>query len=86
MSLLRLKTEPLCRICSQQGFVAPATVTDHIRPHKGDKELFFDASNLQALCKPCHDGLKAQIEAHGYHRATGEDGWPIDPNHPVNKR
>jgi 5-methylcytosine-specific restriction protein A len=86
MSRLQLKLNPLCKICTQQGQFSPATVTDHIIPHKGDEVLFFDTTNLQSLCKTCHDTLKAQIEAHGYHRAVGEDGWPIDINHPINRR
>lgn len=45
-----LERHPLCNICG-----APATVVDHIVPHKGDKELFWDINNHQALCKHCHD-------------------------------
>ncbi|MGN8738508.1 HNH endonuclease signature motif containing protein [Bilifractor sp. HCP3S3_D3] len=33
----------------------PATVVDHIVPHRGDPKLFWDRSNWQALCKRCHD-------------------------------
>lgn len=32
-----------------------ATVVDHIIPHRGNKDLFWDESNWQALCKKCHD-------------------------------
>lgn len=31
-----------------------ATDVDHIVPHRGDMRLFWDASNLQALCHGCH--------------------------------
>ena len=34
---------------------APASVVDHIKPHKGDYDLFWDEANHQALCKRCHD-------------------------------
>lgn len=27
---------------------------DHIRDHRNDPKIFFDRSNLQALCKSCH--------------------------------
>jgi len=40
--------------------VAPATVVDHIEPHKGDEELFYDINNLQSLCKSCHDRKTAK--------------------------
>lgn len=33
---------------------AAATEVDHVRPHRGDPDLFWDADNLQSLCKPCH--------------------------------
>lgn len=45
-----LRAHPLCAKCGR-----PATVVDHIRPHRGDKVLFWDKSNWQSLCKPCHD-------------------------------
>ena len=32
-----------------------ATVVDHITPHQGNQNLFWDTNNWQALCKPCHD-------------------------------
>ncbi|WP_338021838.1 AAA family ATPase [Aquabacter cavernae] len=37
---------------------APATVVDHIAPHRGDQALFWDKGNWQPLCKPCHDRAK----------------------------
>lgn len=46
---------PFCVRCRQQGRLTPATVVDHIIPHRGDQKLFWDESNWQALCKPCHD-------------------------------
>ena len=49
-----LQRNPLCVACSQQGRVTAASVVDHITPHKGDKQLFWDSDNWQALCKPCH--------------------------------
>jgi len=41
--------------CERKGHVIPATVVDHIIPHRGDETLFWDESNWQALCKKCHD-------------------------------
>ncbi|MCX4686775.1 HNH endonuclease [Kitasatospora purpeofusca] len=48
--------EPLCAA----GCGAPATVVDHIRPHRGDEALAFDRDNLQAMCKSCHDAKTAR--------------------------
>ena len=46
---------PLCVECSKVNIIEPATVVDHIVPHRGDKRLFWDKSNWQSLCKRCHD-------------------------------
>jgi len=46
----QLNADPVCAICG-----APATVVDHIIRHRGDKTKFYDVTNLQSLCKRCHD-------------------------------
>jgi len=53
-----LKRHPLCEECMRNGKYTKytqATVVDHITPHRGNMELFWDESNWQSLCKPCHD-------------------------------
>lgn len=55
-----LSTHPDCIQCQHQGRVIAATVVDHIRPHKGDDELFWDPGNWQALCKAHHDQKTAK--------------------------
>jgi 5-methylcytosine-specific restriction enzyme A len=40
---------PVCVKCGQ-----PATHVDHIIPHKGDRRLFWNPSNWQALDAKCH--------------------------------
>ena len=52
---LFLKRHPLCQRCLKYGKITPATVVDHIVPHRGDMLLFWDQENWQALCKECHD-------------------------------
>lgn len=42
-------------------------VCDHIQPHRGNERLFWDLSNLQCLCKPCHDRLKQRQEQSSLH-------------------
>ncbi len=58
-----LKSNPLCVMCLRQNRAIPATVVDHVRPHKlkealkgGNKEeiakaqkLFWDKTNWQPL-------------------------------------
>jgi len=50
-----LRRYPLCRHCEDRGVVRPATVVDHIKPHRGDYKLFWDQSNWQGLCVECHN-------------------------------
>ncbi|CAH0435486.1 HNH endonuclease [Clostridium neonatale] len=50
-----LKVNPLCVKCRKEDKLTKATVVDHIKPHRGDKNLFWDQSNWQSLCKTCHD-------------------------------
>lgn len=50
-----LKVNPLCVHCREKGNLNKATAVDHIKPHRGDKTLFWDESNWQPLCKKCHD-------------------------------
>jgi len=50
-----LKAHPLCVECLKRDETTAATVVDHITPHKGDRQLFWDPTNHQALCKPDHD-------------------------------
>ena len=50
-----LRRNPLCVECLKEKRLAPATVVDHIIPHRGDMRLFWDENNWQPLCKACHD-------------------------------
>lgn len=73
-----LRNNPLCVFCEEEGRAEPATVVDHIKPHKGDKTLFYDVSNWQGLCAPHHDKTKQAMEKNEERIATGIDGWPIN--------
>lgn len=72
-------------MCSAMGRVTSATVVDHIVPHRGNNELFWDKSNWQALCKPCHDRHKQRLEKSGTEVGCGLDGVPIDKTHHWNR-
>jgi hypothetical protein len=83
-SASQLRLEPLCAFCREQGRVEPATLADHVEPHKGDWNAFA-TGELQSLCATCHNRTKREIELHGFHSALGLDGWPRDKNHPANR-
>lgn len=50
-----LQAHPLCAECLRNGRYTAATVVDHIIPHRGDMNLFWDERNWQSLCRDCHD-------------------------------
>jgi 5-methylcytosine-specific restriction enzyme A len=80
----------LCSSCKLKGKLERATEVDHIRSHNGDTKLFWDESNWQGLCKPCHSektrreqniklGKKSRIGA------CDVTGMPTHPDHPWNR-
>lgn len=68
----RLRLEVLDRddwTCRQTGVLLtsepnrPNSATvDHIEPHRGDPDLFWDPGNLQSVAKSWHDRDKQRIE------------------------
>ena len=60
-----LASHQTCAECRRQGRLTIAVIVDHITPHKGDMALFWDPTNWQPLCKPCHDRKTA----------TEDGGW-----------
>jgi 5-methylcytosine-specific restriction protein A len=72
-----LAEHPLCVYCMGMGKVTPATVVDHIIPHRGDMDLFWDEGNWQALCSPHHDSTKKREEHKGSSIGCDEHGNPL---------
>ena len=50
-----LADHPLCVDCRAAGHTVLAEVVDHIKPHRGDKVLFWDVNNWQGLCYSHHN-------------------------------
>lgn len=76
-----------CGVILKRGVSHPhSAVVHHIKPHKGDLDLFFNLDNLQSVCWEHHSGIIQSIENRGFDVTIGPDGWPIDPNHPGVKR
>jgi 5-methylcytosine-specific restriction protein A len=48
-----------------------AVLTDHVVPHKDNRVLFWESTNHQSLCKPCHD-RKTATEDGGFGNQAGE--------------
>lgn len=57
-----------CARCGRIEADTARLVADHKVPHRGDERLFWDADNLQCLCKACHDGVKQAEEQASLHQ------------------
>lgn len=66
-----LARHPLCAECQRQGRVTPANTVDHIIPHRGDPERFWDQDGWQPLCAPCHSRKTAAEDGGFGNRRTG---------------
>ncbi|MBN8972933.1 MAG: HNH endonuclease [Rhizobiales bacterium] len=53
---------PLCLGCEAEGRISVATVVDHVLPHRGDMDLFWDATKWQPACDFHHNVVKQQLE------------------------
>ncbi len=50
-----VRNEPLCRPCAEARFTVGAEHIDHIEPVHLAPERFWDRTNLQPLCRDCHE-------------------------------
>lgn len=91
-----------CIECQKLGMLNPGTMRmdgsretnrrriglriDHIIPHRGDQQRFWDRSNWQQLCADHHDIVKQRLEQQGaaIKGAVGLDGRPKG-DHPWNR-
>jgi 5-methylcytosine-specific restriction endonuclease McrA len=81
-----LQQYPFCVLCLVRGDVNKGAdemhidtqrnlVVDHITPHRGDADLFWDTDNWQTLCRcPCHDVVKQRHEQQG---KTADDWYAM---------
>jgi len=53
-----LKRIPYCANCGEHEN-DPALEIHHVKPPRGDEELFFDGNNLIPVCPACHKRLTA---------------------------
>src|SRR5690242_4066281 len=65
--VVALARDPICKICNRY----PSTVVDHIKPHRGNWDLFTDLNNCQGLCEHCHN-VKTAKEDGGFGNAQQE--------------
>jgi 5-methylcytosine-specific restriction protein A len=70
-----LRTNPLCVLCKVDGFFTRAVEVDHVIPlHQGGKD---DATNLQSLCRECHERKTRTDLGQRERKTIGLNGWPL---------
>lgn len=55
-----LQQHPLCVTCLAEERTEPSTLVDHVIPHRGNMQLFWDPENWQAQCASCHSKKTAK--------------------------
>lgn len=60
-----LRSHPLCEECRSHGRLTPARIVDHIIPLRERLDLALDATNMRALCFPCHNRIGARVRGGG---------------------
>lgn len=68
--------QPLCVMCLQSETIMIADTADHVVPHRGDPDLFWNGE-LQPLCASCHSRDKQREETGKSVVRFGPDGWPV---------
>lgn len=51
-----------CAMCGDAIADTSQLVADHVKPHQGNDQLFWDRGNIQCVCAPCHNSRKQAIE------------------------
>jgi hypothetical protein len=70
----QLRDRPLCAYCLERCIVTRATICD------------YRDGGLVSLCANCAAVTAEMIVKYGYRLDIGLDGWPLDRNHPANRR
>lgn len=72
------EAHPLCVGCLAVGRTTGARLVDHVEPHKGDRDLFWDEANWQASCQWHHDVVKQLLERMWQAGEIGADDLRLD--------
>lgn len=60
-----LRNSPLCLYCALVEDVKAADLTDHLYPHGGDQDVFWNRTYWISCCTDCHNGFKQRVERKG---------------------
>lgn len=78
----------LCASIPNGNQYSVSTVVNHKKPLKMYPELALDLSNLEGICKACHDKVVQKAERKGissHDIGCDEFGFPVGRNHHWNK-
>jgi 5-methylcytosine-specific restriction endonuclease McrA len=65
-----LAKNPKCFTCNQKS-----NVTDHIRAHKNNMDLFWDEKNYIPLCHNCHNYITGNFDMHNPQKLVEKMKW-----------
>jgi 5-methylcytosine-specific restriction enzyme A len=77
---LKLRLQPLCEKCLEQGTLTIATIAHHKIDVVDAPHLATTMENLTSLCREHHEHIHCRHP--GYSNEFGVDGMPVDPRHP----
>ncbi len=58
--VVKLRRNPACERCLEQGELVQATHVHHIIEIADDMDACLDIDNMQSLCAPCHSSIHAR--------------------------
>jgi 5-methylcytosine-specific restriction endonuclease McrA len=56
LRIVILRRDPICRGCEREA----SSAVDHIQPRKVRPDLAWDETNLQGICRTCHNEKRKQ--------------------------
>jgi 5-methylcytosine-specific restriction protein A len=88
---MKLRANPLCEHCFRCSKIEPATTVDHkVRVRAAGGQAFPPLDGLTSLCEACHNrktrGEQLGRELPPLRKGCDENGYPLDPNHPVYRK
>ncbi|KAB0285456.1 HNH endonuclease [Vibrio fortis] len=71
----KIKQEPLCETCKDNGFIREGQDVDHVIEIKDDFSLRLDITNLRTLCRSCHVHKTVKVRKAREEKNVGRMGW-----------
>lgn len=56
LRLVILARDPYCKRCERHGRAVGSDTVNHIEKARDNPDRFYDETNLEGVCAPCHSG------------------------------